>query len=251
MEKNRLWLIASVLVMALVLVGGWIVGVQPQLAGIADSEAQTAAVDATNEQNARVVAKLKKDSENLPALKAKLAELAASVPQGSDIPPFIDQLNALYSSSGVLCVDQAFADAVAYAPVVAPAASAPAAGSASSTATPAPSPTATPTQAPTAGVPPVVSSLITASNFAAQPVTVTVRGQYANVLQFVNGLQTGARLFLVTGLSTSPTTGADAVPGSVDGKVTGYIYSLTSAAALIAQQSQSGSSAGTTAEASK
>ncbi|MBN9633032.1 MAG: hypothetical protein J0I18_20920 [Actinobacteria bacterium] len=110
MDKNRLWLIASVLVMALVLVGGWFVGVQPQLAGIADSEAQTAAVEATNEQNARVVAQLKKDSENLPALKAKLAELAASVPQGSDIPPFVDQLNALYSSSGVVCVDQAFAD---------------------------------------------------------------------------------------------------------------------------------------------
>ncbi len=250
MDKNRLWLIASVLVMALVLVGGWFVGVQPQLAGIADSEAQTAAVEATNEQNARVVAQLKKDSENLPALKAKLAELAASVPQGSDIPPFVDQLNALYSSSGVVCVDQAFADAVAYAPVVAPAASAPAPGAAS-TATPTPAPTAPPTQAPTAGVPPVVSSLITASNFAAQPVTITVRGQYANVLQFVNGLQTGARLFLVTGLSTAPTTGTDAVPGSVDGKVTGYIYSLTSAAALNAQQSQSGNSAGTSAEASK
>jgi len=100
-DKNRLWIICSVLVMALVVAGGWFLGVQPQLGAFADAEAQTASVQQTNEKYAQTLAKLKKDSENLPALKAKLASLAASVPEGSDIPAFIDQLNALYTASNV------------------------------------------------------------------------------------------------------------------------------------------------------
>ena len=102
MDKNRLWLIGSILVMALIVAGGWVVGVQPQLAAIADAETQKAAVDDTNARNAQVLAQLKKDSADLPTLKAKLAELAASVPDGSSIPSFTDQLNALYTSSNVI-----------------------------------------------------------------------------------------------------------------------------------------------------
>lgn len=253
MDKNRLWLIGSILVMALIVAGGWVVGVQPQLAAIADAETQKAAVDDTNARNAQVLAQLKKDSADLPTLKAKLAELAASVPDGSSIPPFTDQLNALYTSSNVICVDQAFADAVAYKPVT-PVAPPAAAATSTSTPSPTPTPVATAAAAPTAspaGVPPVVNALITSQNFAAQPVTITVRGQYADILTFVNGLQTGPRLFLVTGLSTAPTTGTDAAPGRLDGKVVGYIYSLTSAQEQPASAGGTDAAGGTTAEASK
>lgn len=252
MDRNRLWVIGSVLVMALILAGGWVVGIQPQLAAIADADAQKAAVDGTNARNLQVLEQLKKDSADLPKLTSRLAELAASVPDGSSIPTFTDQLNALYTSSHVICVDQAFADAVAYKPVV-PAAAAPVAPSGSST----PAPTATPTPTPAvptaapAGVPPVANALITSQNFAAQPVTITVRGQYADILSFVNGLQTGPRLFLVTALSTAPTTGTDAAPGSLDGKIAGYIYSLTAPAAASSSGAGAPSSSGSTAEASK
>lgn len=254
MDKNRLWLIGSVLVMALIVAGGWIVGVQPQLAAIADADTQKASVDDTNARNAQVLAQLKKDSADLPALKAKLAELAASVPDGSSIPAFTDQLNALYTSSNVICVDQAFADAVAYTPVVPVATTSTAPPG--STPAPTPAPTTTPgpagaAQTAPAGVPPVVNSLITSQNFAAQPVTITVRGQYADILSFVNGLQTGPRLFLVTALSTSPSTGTGVAPGSLDGKIAGYIYSLTSAASQAAAPAGATPAAGAPAEASK
>lgn len=223
MDKTRLWVIASVLVMALVLAGGWFLGVQPQLGAIADAEAQTASVQQTNETYAQALAKLKRDSADLPALKAKLASLAASVPEGSAVPAFIDQLNALYTASNVVCIDQSFSDAVAYSPAAPPAATP------TSTQTPAPGAAPTPTPAPTAaaGTPPVVSSLITATNFAARPVSVTVRGRFADILTFVNGLQTGPRLFLVTSFSTVPATDATAGPGTLDAKVAGYVFSLT------------------------
>ncbi|WP_285115722.1 hypothetical protein [Leifsonia sp. fls2-241-R2A-40a] len=253
MDKNRLWMIGSILVMALVVAGGWVVGIQPQLAAIADAATQKAAVDDTNARNVQVLAQLKKESADLPALKAKLAQLAASVPDGSSIPSFTDQLNALYTSSNVICVDQAFADAVAYKPVT-PVAAPPASGATSSSSpSPSPTPAVTPAPAPTAapaGVPPVANALITSQNFAAQPVTITVRGQYADILNFVHGLQTGPRLFLVTALSTAPTTGTNAAPGSLDGKIAGYIYSLTSSQAQAASAAGTTSS-GTTAEASK
>ncbi|MFK3669583.1 type 4a pilus biogenesis protein PilO [Leifsonia aquatica] len=224
MDKNRLWIICSVLVMALVVAGGWFVGVQPQLAAIADAESQTASVQQTNDTYAQALAKLKKDSEDLPALKAKLASLAASVPEGSDIPAFIDQLNALYTASNVVCVDQAFSDAVAYSPVAPPAAAPASTPAPTSGATPAPTPTPAPTAA---GVPPVVSSLITATNFAARPVSVTVRGQYGDILNFVSGLQSGARLFLVTSFSTVLAADTAAPAGTLDAKVSGYVFSLT------------------------
>lgn len=227
MDKTRLWMIASVLVMALVVAGGWFLGVQPQLGAIAEAESQTTSVQQTNAAYARALAKLKKDAADLPALKAKLASLAASVPEGSAVPAFIDQLNALYTASNVVCIDQSFSDAVAYSPVAPAAPAAPAAPSGSQT--PAPGATSTPAPAPTpaAGTPPVVSSLITATNFAARPVSVTVRGQFADILNFVNGLQTGQRLFLVTSFSTMPATDAGAGAGSLDAKIAGYVFSLT------------------------
>jgi len=248
-DKNRLWIICSVLVMALVVAGGWFLGVQPQLGAFADAEAQTASVQQTNEKYAQTLAKLKKDSENLPALKAKLASLAASVPEGSDIPAFIDQLNALYTASNVVCVDQAFSDAVAYSPVAPPAAATPAATSApTSGATPAPTPSAAPTEA---GMPPVVSSLITATNFAARPVSVTVRGQYGDILNFVSGLQSGARLFLVTSFSTVPAADTAAPAGTLDAKVSGYVFSLTPEGQGGGTSQTPGTSAGSPAQASR
>ena len=59
----------------------------------------------------------------------------------------------------------------------------------------------------------------------------------ANALNFVDGLQTGKRLFLVSGLTTKP---SEDVSGAVDAVISGYIYVLVpapkaSATATVAQ----------------
>jgi hypothetical protein len=77
-----------------------------------------------------------------------------------------------------------------------------------------------------------VSSLITPENFTATPVTVTVNGEYANVLGFLKGTQSGQRLFLVTGFVTKASTTG---PG-VDGTVSGLIYTLKPATAAPASK---------------
>jgi hypothetical protein len=235
MDKTRIWIIGASALMVVIVALGWIVAVQPQLDAASAADAQTSKVQSTNAQSAIALAKLQEDYKNLPALKGKLASLAASVPVDQSIPSFVDELNAIATANGLTITNSTVADAVAYKAVVPPAA--PAATGTSAT----PSPSATPTPAPaptasappiTAGVPPVVSSLITAANFAAVPVTVTVTGPYANVLGFLHGTQTGKRLFLVTGFSSAPASNG---PG-VDATVSGLIYVLTQPEAVTAKK---------------
>ena len=71
----------------------------------------------------------------------------------------------------------------------------------------------------------VTNPKITAANFIAIPVQLAIKGPYSNVLDFVRGLQTGPRLFLVTTITTKPPADK-AAAGSVDATVGGLVYVL-------------------------
>lgn len=240
MKNTNIWLIGAVVLTVAIVVGGWFVGVQPQLGATASAELQRAQVLVENARHQAELDKLKADYGQLSALKADLAELRESVPAGADLPAFVDQLNALYDSSGVSFVGYTTAAALPYAPQQG-SGQQPAAGS-SSGSSPAPSSTPTPSAgatpsgagaapataasgAPAPGAPPVVNALVTGKNFVATPLTVNVQGPYANILTFVKGVQTGKRLFLVTNLQITKSTDT-ATPGSFDATVTGLIYSM-------------------------
>jgi Tfp pilus assembly protein PilO len=244
MDKNRLWVIGSVLVMVIVIALGWVVGVQPQLTATAAAHAQLAEVEQTNAAHEASLAKLKKDFTGIDALKQQLDSLSKSVPFGTNVPAYVDQLDALATASQVTLKSLTVADAVAYTPVapVAPTVQAAASGAAApATPTPAPTPTETAAPVPAPGAPPVTNAKITADNFASLAVTISISGTYGNVLNFVNGLQTGPRLFLVTGLTTAAAAdaaatteaaaGAKTAPPAaaspnVDGTISGLIYSI-------------------------
>ncbi|TFD86478.1 hypothetical protein E3T61_16360 [Cryobacterium lactosi] len=231
MDKNRLWLIGSVLVMVFVLVGGVFLGIQPQLAAAATANEQRVSVEASNAGQAAVLDQLKKDFDDIGTLKAELAPLSASVPSGTMMPAFVKQLDTLAGSTQVTLDGFTVSDATPYAPVEAPAAVVDSEAGSTATPTPAPAPIDAAT-VPTAGVPPVTSAQITAENFASLAVTVTVSGGYANALSFVNGLQTGERLFLVSGLTTTtkaPAVG-EASSGLVTAVISGLVYVLVPAA---------------------
>jgi Tfp pilus assembly protein PilO len=200
---------------------GWFLGIQPQISAVAAADDARASVAVTNAKSEAALAKLKSDYNNLSSLEDDLKTLTASVPSGTEIPALVNELNSLVTAHGVTFVGMTVADAKPYKPVVPPAA-APSASS-GSTATPSPSPSAAPAPVvPMAGMPPVTNTLISPANFAAIPVDLTVEGGYTNVLDFVEGLQTGSRLFLVTALSTAASTQGT----GVDGKISGLIYVL-------------------------
>ncbi|AMB57661.1 type 4a pilus biogenesis protein PilO [Microterricola viridarii] len=222
MDKNRIWTIASVLMIAAVLGLGFLLGVQPQLAAIGVANDERAAVEATNALAEGKLAALKKDFESIDELKAELATLVKSVPTGAQAPELVDQLDAMAKQFAVTLTAITVSDAQQYTPVAeVPAAAPPAEGAEGTDAAAVDQPAAA--TVPPVGAPPVVNALITPGNFAVLQVQVTIKGSYAQVLDYVNGLQTGERLFLVTGLNTTE-------PGESDGVVEATIEGLVYAA---------------------
>jgi hypothetical protein len=136
---------------------------------------------------------------------------------------FVSEINSLAGAHGVTVNTITVADATPYTPPAAPAPT----PTASAAPTPAPSPTAAAPVAPTTptAAPQVTNPKITAANFIAIPVTLSISGSYSNVLDFVSGLQSGPRLFLVNALT------ADTKNGTVDATVGGLVYVLLAAGA--------------------
>jgi Tfp pilus assembly protein PilO len=219
MDRNRVWLIGLVAVMVAVAALGWLLGIQPQLAAATSADQSRAAVQAQNATNETVLAKLKKDYSSIEELKQQLVSLRQSVPASADMSAFVTELDSLSAAHQITVKTITVSDAMPYtAPVTAPTASA------SPSATPTPAPTAAAPAAPAAPTAPpaVTNSKITAANFIAIPIQLSLTGPYANVLDFVNGLQMGPRLFLVTTFST--TASSDKTASAVDSTVGGYVY---------------------------
>ena len=232
MDKNKLWLIGSVLVTSVIVVLGVLLGVQPQLDSMNGADASRAAVQSTNAGHVALLARLKHDFEDLDALTATAEALAESVPSGSAMPAFVDQLDAQSQAVGLTLTGMTVTEAQAYVPVLPEVPAAAAAGSAApdsegASAAGSAAGAAAGSAAAEAATPAPVA-LITGSNFAAFPLQITVTGTYAQVLEFVASLQSGSRLFLVHGIDTAQASGEEAL---VNATISGLVYSLVAPAA--------------------
>lgn len=221
-QNNRLWVIGSVTVMIALVVAGWFLGIQPALAAAGAAELERVNVQAQNDAQLITLAQLAAERENQGQFEKDYATLLKSIPENPGTSAFIDGLDSLASRAGVQITGFTVGDPLAYTipqsavpvAVADPAAPADAA---------APAPAAAPA-AP--GAPPAVTSpLITPDNFVGILITIDVSGTYDNVLSFVDGLQTGKRLFLVTGIHSERNADAGA-ENLVSAHLTGYIYVL-------------------------
>ena len=153
--------------------------------GASAADAQTAQDRADEHSQPAVLAKLKKDYENLPALKKKLAGLRHSVPKEQSIPAFVDELNALAAANGLTIMNRDHDRCGQAVPTPAGLRRLRRAriDGRPRLRRPPPPPLRHPGCRPpssTAGVPPVTNSADhVATNFAAVPVTVSVTGPYA------------------------------------------------------------------------
>jgi len=234
MDRNRIWVVGSVVAMVAVIVLGWFLGISPQLDAMTAANASREQVESQNAIYAQKLASLRKEFDNIGALRTELAGLREAVPSEAGIPAFVGQLDAISKKNDVRLTDISVSDGKPYTPPT-PAAPAPVA-----TGTPAASPEPTPPTAAPAAAPPSTpaspaGSLITADNFVAIPVSVTVHGAYSHVLDFIEGLQKGPRLVLVTGFNTTgePSAGAPdgkaAAGGNVTASISAYVYVLLNA----------------------
>lgn len=234
MNQARLWVIGAAVVAVLVLAGGYFLGVAPQLTAIEAANAQTTSVEAQNAVLEASVASLEKEFATIDTAKADLATLRESVPGEAATSALLKDLNAYAAAAQVTITASKFGDGAPYAPVAAaPAADAQATESDSKDADKAPA--ETPAEVTGAGTAPT-SSLVTAENFVYIPVSLTVAGDYARVLDFVAEVQAGKRLLLVNGVQVDPAApqaaeveGEEAPPVTgtpVTTVLNGYIYVL-------------------------
>lgn len=224
--NNRIWIVGAAIVMVAILAMGWFLGASPMLAQAASNDTQRASVELTNTNQENTLETIKEEFANIATKRAELAELQKALPPGADLSTFIGELHALEAASGVKITSIVAADAqdfVPAAPLVAPEA-------AVATETDAAATDAAETEAaPVAPVEPAVvdpvaaeAAALPAGEFVVIEVTLIVNGTQAQVLDFIDAVQNGTRLFLVTGL----TIALDDTDGSYTGTIPGNVYVL-------------------------
>jgi Tfp pilus assembly protein PilO len=214
MNKSRFWVIVALLAIVGTLAGGWFIGIAPQLAVATAAKNDRASVMAANQKNQIALARLRRDYLHIDALKNQTLSLQKSVPPMADIPSFVTELNTLANARKVTLKSIVVSDAKPYTPI-----------SQSSTGKNSPNGSSQ------------INPKITPANFVTIPVQIAVSGDYGKVLDFVNDVQLGQRLFLVSALSSIGATNSKGAKGNpttsggaqrVDSSITGYIYVLLS-----------------------
>lgn len=241
MDRHRLMMIVAVLTGVAVLALGFLLGVQPQLAATAEARSQQEGVDAQNDALRATTAQLRAESERLPELTTELDARRGSVPSAADMPTLLRQLDEMATGAGVTVSGFTTADAVAYvapeAPVAsgtdaaAPAEGTPAEGAEGGSTDGTATDGATADAAEPTAPPVVTDPLVTTADFSSIAVTVDVQGSFAQALEFVDRLQKGDRLFLVTSITSSDDEEADAGVGAQTWTVGGLVYVMTDTSA--------------------
>lgn len=228
MNTTRIWVVATVVLSIGLLLGGWFLGVQPKLVEAGTAELQRVDAVALNVVNEQTLAELKEQFESLDIIEAELTEVQKAMPYRLDAPAVLAELYALASTTSVVVSEIKIDEPRAYgtpAPVAAPVAETTAEGESTETTEEVP---VEPAAATTPVAPPSVTDpRITPANFVAVPMSVSVLGTYTTAQSYVRALQSGERLFLVTGLTLNPVDSAAIGPDALfTGVITGYVYVL-------------------------
>jgi len=189
MSNTRIWVIAGSLVIVLVIALGGLLGVKPQLDAAQLSKTDTETVEALNQQHAAELVTLSDAFTHIDETNAQVAALRGSIPASEDLDTFTGEIAALARANGVAILSYVPQDAVMFTP--------------------------------SAAVAPNVPASINSSNLATISISISVTGTRDAGLAFVNGLQTGTRLALLSGLNVSPVE-----EGVTTVTVTGLLYVL-------------------------
>ncbi|TFD30319.1 hypothetical protein E3T40_15055 [Cryobacterium sp. TMT1-19] len=207
MDLNRLWVFGTVILIGAAAVLGWVLGVAPKLDEAQLADADREIVETQNSAYEAQVSTLKKKFDSIVSLRTDLSSLRMAVPSAAEIPDFVAQLDTIAQQHQVTLTSILVSDAQPYVPVVAVAPVEPVAEPAEESQpapTPAPIAVAAPTAAEVAAaLAPQPNELITGTNFVSVPISLSVTGSYGNVLDFLESLQKGTRLVMVTTFATS------------------------------------------------
>lgn len=205
MTNTRWWTAGSLLAMAIIVALGWYLGIDPRLTEARTADDERVGVEAQNAVYEKTLVTLKELDEDLPALSAQLEGLTAALPADAEISTLLGQLNELAAQSSVELTSVITGVPARFQSTL-----------------PEPAPAPAPVEGEEAAAPAVAPTDAAPENFVVVPIEATVRGDRLGVLEFVNKVQYGTRLFFVDQLAV----GYDE---EIGGQVTiqGYVYVLT------------------------
>lgn len=179
MTKTRQWTIGAAIVVALILVAGFMLLVQPQRSEAASLKEQTLSQEASALALQTKVAQLKAQEKDLPRQQARLAEIRTRLPETPALPSLIRSLSVAADSAGaelVTLAPSAPVDLSGGAPAGAPAGSV----------------TGAPAAAPSS-----------AGTLKEVPLRIEVTGSYAALTQFLTQIEGLQRSMLVTDVTVA------------------------------------------------
>ena len=214
MSRSKSLFIGALLIVIAIIGGGWFLEISPQRAITSHLNSERANVLALNAKNQLLLTQLKKEYQSIAPLKSQLDLLTHSIPPTANVSAFIAELNSTANIYNVTIKSIVVSDAKPYTL----AAQAPA--NSGSKEPPAPE----------------SNTKINSANFVIIPLQVSISGKDADVLDFVNGIQNGQRLFLISTFTSAGSMGSGATstippiskktPGTVDASFGGFIYVL-------------------------
>lgn len=203
MDKLKQWVALTVVGCLAIVAGGWFLLVSPKRQHATElRQAAAIQVDANNALETQLV-QLKAQARDLPKEQAKLAAVAARIPDSRAMPALIRALNKAAKSSGVELVSVSpssttlvAAASLATVPVAVPAAASPA--------RPAAAPPAGTSGAAVAAPAAASASSSAAGQLASIGVTLNVVGGFFQIEQFVSALESLQRSMRLTNVSLAP-----------------------------------------------
>jgi type IV pilus assembly protein PilO len=203
-SKMKQWVALTVVGVLAVLAAGWFLLVSPKRSEASQVRAEVTSQESTNSGLQTQLAMLKAQAKTLPQQQAKLALVAAKIPDNPALPGLIRALSTAADDAGVELVSLAPG---APTPVVA-AAAAPTTGAPGTTGTTAARPAGA---APVGGTPARLSGSAPSTTFSAGvltaiPLTINVVGGYFQVEQFFDKLEELTRAAKVTAFTMTPST---------------------------------------------
>jgi Tfp pilus assembly protein PilO len=222
MRSPRTWHLIAVLAVLVIVALGWFLGASPLLQQAAAADQSRAQVQQQNAQQRTVLASMRGQYDKLDELQAQMASLQLSVPGTADLDDFFDQVAAIASASGASITSITAGEAQPYG-LTAGGSGTPAKSAASSTPQPTssatPAASATPAPAATAAAPVAAAPKTPTGDLASKlyvvPIDISLSSGPSQVTAFVNGLQTGKRLILVSSMAYTSSPAGGTVSGFV------------------------------------
>jgi len=201
MNSNRIWTLGAVLVIVGLLAATWFLGVSPQLAASTAADAERQGIEAQNAVNTATLASLKAQFAKIDELRTDLETSREVVPASVQQSILIGQIGDFAKSNDVEISLAAFED-------------------------PTPS-------IPGSSTDPELSAAfgqVSPESFLVVPLSMTIDGEYNDVMNFIDDLQTGTRLVLVYEVTMAE--GAAKAGADVSIAIAGQTFVLLDAASV-------------------